>query len=54
MNRLRPFPQGEADAKLVSTPVTETTEQRRIREKLGQPLPHVAYVACRAEAKGRR
>lgn len=33
------------DEQLVTVPITETAEQRRDREKRGEPLPQFSYVA---------
>lgn len=30
---------------LVRIPISETTDQRKAREKAGEPLPHISYVA---------
>lgn len=30
---------------LVTIPISETQDQRRERERLRQPLPHISYVA---------
>lgn len=36
---------------LVRIPISETQDQRKAREKRGEPLPHFSYVAHRIEDK---
>ena len=36
---------------LITIPITETTEQRKKREALGQPLPHYSFMVSNVDDK---